>query len=125
MSESKDGWGCWYFAVYREDRLIDAVSASDHKMTNDGAKSFLRALVARYSEKRAAELLPMFVNRRRGSLERDERWTPESYFLHDLQHYGYKCGDVDLLGVAYHRLSLDEANAIEALRQQNIRSRSP
>jgi hypothetical protein len=87
----------WEITVTRVDGLstgeLERIRVPQSRVNEIQLACFIKSLMARHSGYSAAELLPRFVNRRRGNPQRHDSWDVRRFTDLEKNSYGYFCGE--------------------------------
>lgn len=112
----------WKIRVAHKDKDIASFEVPEHKLGSKEIGTFLHALVVRYRTETAEEMLPYYVNGRKGLPEKSPFANIVRYDRLDLREVGFFCGDWECYAMATQTISEEHAAIIQQLHEQNRRS---
>jgi hypothetical protein len=109
----------WKIKVGCKAEIIAEFTAPKHRLNGKHLDNFLRALVARYRTDGPEDMLPYYLNARKGGPDRSSLADPRPYPDPERRECGVFCGDWDCYAYATLEISVEQAEALEKNRQQN------
>jgi hypothetical protein len=112
----------WNIRVGRKATIVADFCVPMNKLDGKRVHEFLRTLVIRYTTNSPEDMLPYYVNARRGKPVRRSDLDTKSYIDYEKCLSGICCGDWDCYASAAFQLTSDEAEALHNIRRQNQRA---
>ena len=110
----------WTIRVGKKAEILAEFQAPMHQLDQNDLRDFLKALVVRHITHDAGEMLPYYVNKRKGSVQRASGTTDiMPYFNFEKRWSGSFCGTWDCYAMAVFNLSAEQAEAIENIQEAN------
>ena len=110
----------WKISVWRKDQQLTSFEIPDHKLGSNEIRHFLHALVVRSRTSSLEEMIPYYVNGRRGSPSKLPFANVQTYLSDDLREQGYWCGEWECHAKATQTNSDESIVALHELRIQNL-----
>lgn len=101
----------WKIMVARKTEIIAELTVPAYRLTEKDLDDLSRALVVRYRNDTVEEMLPYYLNRRRGKPERLNFADPKPYTDEKKLESGVYCGNWDCYAYASQRIGIEHAEA--------------
>jgi hypothetical protein len=109
----------WTFTVVVNGLTTESFDVPAHQLTDEAVKAMLRAIVIRHRTSTAQEMLPYYVNRRRGSISRLPMADVQPAWAPDYTAQGWSCGtQVEAIAYAMRPIDPAQASVVRALIAQ-------
>ena len=112
----------WKISVWRKDQQLANFEIPNHKLGSNEVRQFLHALVVRTRTTSLEEMIPYYVNGKRGEPRKLPFATVQNYLSDDLKEQGYWCGEWECHAIATHTNNDELIAVIRELRMQNRRT---
>ena len=112
----------WKIRVGRKSEEIAEFEVPAHKLGSREIDAFLRALVVRYRTTTAEEMIPYYVNGRRGSPYRSSLANMQQCWSDDQREQGKICGDWECYAIATQTISEVHAALVMRFHEENRKS---
>ena len=109
----------WKIRVGRKAEEIASFQIPAHKLGSNEIDVFLRALVTRFRTSTAEEMIPYYVNGRRGSPTRSYLAEVQRCWSSDQKEQGKMCGDWECYAIATQKISDEHAAVVIRLRAES------
>ena len=112
----------WKISVWRKHVAIEAFEVPAHKLGQHEVQRFLHALVVRSRTKTLQDMVPYYVNNRRGQPDKKSFDYAGKYESQELTECGFWYGSFECNARATQSMSREWRSVVTKLREQNRQS---
>ena len=109
----------WKISVWRKQILIEAFEVPAQKLGSHEVQRFLHALVVRLRTETLQDMVPYYVNNRKGQPCKKLFDYAGGYENQELTEFGFWCGSFECYARATQTMNKEWGDVVRKLREQN------